>query len=214
MPDFVELQPGMRVMVPSPEGAIAGYFSSTVRRIDRRGVLIDVPRLDGKDMHVRAGETLAMFVQIHGRLYEFSSRVRSSELQILLEEPSAAKKTERRSFYRLMLSIEAVMTIEQGEDEEPLTEAVSVLDLSGGGARIHTSGELESGTKLELQFATDRRQLRLPAEVVRTSATETGRGSMHYEAHCMFTDIKRGDQDEVVRFVFQKQREFSQRGVA
>lgn len=201
-------------MVPSPEGAIAGYFSSTVRRIDRRGLLIDIPRLDGEDMYVQPGETLSMYVQIHGRLYEFESRVRSSDLQILLDEPGAAKKTERRSFYRLMLSITAVMTIAQGEGEEPLSEEVSVLDLSGGGARVRTSSELASGTELELEFSTDRRILRLKAEVIRSSATETGRGGLRHEAHCMFTEIVRGDQDEIVRFVFQKQREFSQRGVA
>lgn len=224
MADFVELQPGMRVMVPSPEGAIAGYFSSTVRRIDRRGLLIDIPRLDGEDLFLKPGQQLKMFVQIHGRLYEFESRVRSADLQVLLEEPGAAKKTERRSFYRLMLSIPAVITIEQPhregadegdeEDDEPLTEEVTILDLSGGGARMRTDTELAVGTQFELKFPTDRRSLRLTAEVVRVTATETARGGTRHEAHCMFTDIVRGDQDEIVRFVFQKQREFSQRGVA
>ena len=213
-------------MVPSPEGAIAGYFSSTVRRIDRRGLLIDIPRLDGEDLAVQSGQTLSMYVQIHGRMYEFESRVRSAELQILLDEPGAAKKTERRSFYRLMLSIPALMTIEptsrpadDGEDEaleqpEPLTEEVSILDVSGGGVRIRTSAELAIGTQLHLEFATDRRPLRLKAEVIRSTATETGRGGVRHEAHCMFTEIQRGEQDEIVRFIFQKQREFSQRGVA
>lgn len=201
-------------MVPSPEGAIAGYFSSTVRRIDRRGLLIDIPRLDGEDMHLKSGQHLSMYVQIHGRLYEFDSRVRSAELQILLDEPGAAKKTERRSFYRLMLSIPAVMTIEQGDDDEPLSEEVTILDLSGGGTRVRTGAELAIGTELELQFPTDQRSLRLQAEVIRSSAVETARGSLRHEAHCMFTDIQRADQDEIVRFVFQKQREFSQRGVA
>jgi c-di-GMP-binding flagellar brake protein YcgR len=30
----------------------------------------------------------------------------------------------------------------------------------------------------------------------------------------MFTSIERRDQDAIVKFVFQKQREFSQKGVA
>lgn len=209
----------MRVMIQSPDGALAGYFSSAVRRIDKRGLLIDVPRMDGEDLELKSGQQITMHVQLHGQLFQFESRVKAVDLQVLLEEPGSAKRTERRSFYRLMLSIPARTTVlldrELEEDEAPPeAEEVTVLDISGGGARVRTGSEVPVGTRLLLEFATDRRELKLEAAVVRTTANELGRGGMRYDAHLAFNDVQRADQDEVVRFVFQKQREFSQRGVA
>jgi len=204
-------------MVPSPKGALSGYFRSAVRRIDGRGLLIDVPRLENEDLPLKSGQTLRMFVQLHGRLYEFESRVRSADLQVLLDEPGAAKRTERREFFRLLLTIPGRVTTRRQTDdgeEEVVTEDVTVVDISGGGARIRVDREWAVGTRFELEFATDRRLLSIPGEVVRSTVTELARGGDRFEAHCMFTDIRRGDQDEIVRFLFQKQREFSARGVA
>ena len=219
MADFVELRPGMRVMVPSPKGVIAGYFSSTVRRVDGRGVLIDIPRLDGEDLPLKSGQTIQMFVQLHGRMYEFESRIHSVEFQVLLEEPDAAKLTERRSFFRLLFTLTAEMTLlsdneDEDQDEEPSTEEVAIVDLSGGGARVRTSFEVPIGTQIALEFLIEGSPLRLMAEVVRSTANETARRAIRYEAHCRFTQINRSDEDRIVRFVFQKQREFSKRGVA
>lgn len=223
MAEFVDLQPGMRLMVPSPDGVSAGYYRSTVRRIDRRGLLVDVPRLNGEDLPLTAGQSIVMFAQVHGRMYEFKSRVREVQFQLLLDEPAEAKRTERRAFFRLLVSIRGRLTVlgaedEAGEDEaaeiarEPMD--VSVVDLSGGGARVRSEIQFPDGTALALELWIDGEPLLLAATVVRTSEIELARGGARFEAHCMFTDVRAADQDRIVRFVFQKQREFSQRGVA
>ena len=201
-------------MMPAPDGALAGYCSTTVRRVDRRGVLIDIPRLDGEDLMLRSGQPVTLFVQIHGRMYEFATRVLEAELQVLLAEPDAAKKTERRSFFRLMMSVPVRLIADQDEGLPPDELDVLLLDLSGGGARIRSTADLPVGTRCELVLPLDDRELSIAAEVVRSTAIELGRGSARFEAHCQFTDIDRADQDQIVRFIFRKQRELSQRGVA
>jgi len=214
MADFVELRPGMRLMIPSPDGVLSGYYHSAVRRIDGRGLLIDIPRLDGSDLELRSGQTLTMYVQLHGRLYHFESRIRAVDLQVLLDEPGEAHHTERRAFFRLMLTIPGEVVRRPDPEADPVTEKVTILDLSGGGARIRTDAEFPSNEELELTVTIDGKLLRIGAQVVRAVATERGRGGLRYEAHLMFTNIRRNDQDAIVRFVFLKQREFSQRGVA
>jgi c-di-GMP-binding flagellar brake protein YcgR len=222
--DYVELKPGMRVLVPPPGGALGIYYNSAVRRLDKRGLLIDIPRLDGDDLPIEPGQTLQMYIQLHGRLYEFESRVRHVDLQVLLDEPSQAKRTERRGFYRLMVSIPAraifsppsppVDADPSAPTPEPETMDVVLQDVSGGGARVRVDRPLEPGTTFDIEFPIGSSTLRLHAEVIRPEAIELGRGGYRYEAHCMFTEIRRGDQDRLVKFVFQKQRELSQRGVA
>lgn len=215
MSDSVELRPGMRVMVPSPEGSLAGYFSSAVRRLDDRGLLIDIPTQDGQDLMLQAGQSVTMFVQIHGRMYRFESHVREAGLQVLLDEPIEAKRTERRAFYRLLLTIPAEVTVRHTDGAAQYSEEVWIVDLSGGGVLIRGATELQVSTELELEFLLDDDPpLRLSASVVRSSETDTARSGPRYESNCMFTDLSKADENRIVKFVFEKQREFSQRGVA
>ena len=212
MPDVVELRPGMRLMVPSSSGALTGYFGSSIRRIDKNGLLIDTPRLEGQELALEAGQRLTMFLPLHGRMYEFDTRVRRADLQVLLDEPDEVKHTERRAFYRLTLTVPCLMTIETPDEDEPEPQETTILDLSGGGVRMRTDQELTPGARLALEFVLDGVPLTLAAEAV--SASRLGGRSSRSEAHCTFTSISRADQDLIVRFIFQKQREFSQKGVA
>jgi c-di-GMP-binding flagellar brake protein YcgR len=212
MADAVELRPGMRLMVASSSGALTGYFGSSIRQIDKNGLLIDTPRLDGEELALAAGQRLTMFLALHGRMYQFDTRVRRADLQVLLDEPDEVKRTERRAFYRLTLTVPCQMTIETPEDDEPEPQETTILDLSGGGVRMRTDQELAPGARLHLEFLLDGAPIALAAEVI--SSSRLGGRSSRSEAHCTFTSISRADQDLIVRFIFQKQREFSQKGVA
>lgn len=219
----------MRLSIPAPDGALSANFDSTVRRIDRRGLLMDVPRRGDEDLTLNAGDEVTLFTQVHGRMFHLETRVIEADLQVLLEEPQEAKRTERREFYRLMTSIESSLvellpvelpsaerdgvgeSLAPDELPEPeLIEAV-IVDLSGGGVRLRTSKALEPGRLLRLTFEPDGEPMTVVAEVVRSIPAETRRRAA---LQCRFKDIARRDQDRLVRFIFEKQREYSKRGVA
>jgi len=203
----------MRLSFPDPDDSLGSYYTSTVRRIDGRGVLIDVPRHEDRDLMLTNGSEVVLFSQYHGRTYRYTARVLEAGLQVLLEEPSEAKKMERRAFYRLLITIPVVQAelIEEEGAGEPIE--ATIVDLSGGGVRLRVDRTLSAGTRLELVFDLRDRRLRLEAEIIHLAELERARGT-RYEAQCRFLEISKIDQDTIVRFIFEKQREFSQKGVA
>ena len=204
----------MRLSVPDPDDSLHSYYTSTVRRVDQRGVLIDPPRVDGDELSLAAGEELVLFTQYHGRTYRFATKVLEGGLQVLVEEPSEAKRMERRSFYRLLITIPLVSAevIMESGAREPVK--ATIVDISGGGVRLRTDADLPEGTRLRLVFLLNGQELRAEAKSVHRSTVE-GRGrSVRHELQCAFVDLSRAAQDLIVRFIFEKQREYSQRGVA
>lgn len=215
MAEYVELRPGMRLLIPSPQGVLAGYFSTAVRRVDQRGVLLDIPRQDGTDLMLEVGQPITLFAQLHGRMYEFETRVIQADLQVLVARPGEAKRTERRAFYRLMITMPCRIHLRPltRDEADQGWHAASMLDLSGGGARIRFDQRPQPGQPFDIEFELDGRRFEFAAEVTGVEEIDSARG-LRFEAHCMFTSIERRDQDAIVKFVFQKQREFSQKGVA
>ena len=214
MSDFVELRPGMRLSIPDPEESLDSYYTSTVRKVDGRGVLIDRPAVEGEELSLVAGEEFVMFTQYHNRTFRFVTEVLESDLQVLVKQPTEAKRMERRSFYRLLITIplvsaEVVAARGAGEPVEAL-----IVDISGGGVRLRIDKSLPDGTRLQLVFVLNGQRLRLNAEVVHVSTLERRGATARYEAQCAFVDISVAEQDLIVRFIFEKQREFSSRGVA
>jgi c-di-GMP-binding flagellar brake protein YcgR len=219
----------MRLSIAAPDGALSANFSSTVRRVDERGLLIDLPHRAEEDLLLHAGDEVSLFVQVHGRMFQLETRVIAADFQVLLEGPREAEQTERRQFYRLLTSIDPLLVellpveeprtvpeqvSESGESEEqqkpPVLEAI-IVDLSGGGVRLRMSQELAVGQRLRLTFEPDGEPMTVVAEVVRTVPAEPRRRAV---VQCRFEDISRRDQERIIRFIFEKQREYSQRGVA
>jgi len=225
----IDLRVGMRLSIPVPDGAFSENFSSTVRRIDRRGLLMDVPRRGDDDLPLKPGERVTLFVQVHGRMFHLETKVIEADLQVLLEQPREAERTDRREFYRLQTSIEPLSVellspeppplpsdqkgepVEQQEPPKPrLLEGV-IVDLSGGGVRLRLHEDPELGWRLRLIFELDGEPMTVVAEVIGTVPAEIRRKAV---AHCRFENIARRDQDRIIRYIFGKQREYSQRGVA
>lgn len=214
MSEFVELRRGMRLSIPDPGDALHSYYTSTVRRVDRRGVLIDVPRVDGDELSLTVGEDVLLFTQYHGRTYQFTTKVLESGLQLLVDHPGEANRMERRSFYRLLITIPVVSAEVIHETGSPEEVEAMIVDISGGGVRLRIDHDLPEGTVLGLVIVLGDQRLRLDARIVHRS-TVGGRGrSVRHESQCEFVDISRADQDRIVRFIFEKQREYSQKGVA
>lgn len=219
----------MRLSIAARDGAASASFSSTIRRVDERGVLIDLPHRAEEDLLLHSGDQVSLSVQVHGRMFHLEARVLEAEFQVLLEEPQEARQAERREFFRLLTSVEPLLVelfpLEEPETvaseesepgaseerEQPSELEAAIVDLSGGGVRLRLSQEVAVGRWLRLTFEPDGEPMTVVAEVVRVVPAETRRRAV---VQCRFDGISRRDQERVIRFIFEKQREYSQRGVA
>lgn len=134
----------------------------------------------------------------------YDARVASSETgRIELVDLRLRDAVQQRSAVRVATSLpvavrEMVVDGQRTELETPL--AVTVLDLSAGGARVHAAEELAAGTRLVLDLELGR-PLRLVAEVLRTAPGRTG-----FLHGCRFDQIREREADEIFSFVLAEQR--------
>ena len=86
-----------------------------------------------------------------------------------------------------------------------------LFDISASGIQFLHSGELEPGTLLEIGLALPAQPnslMDIAGEVLRCKAYDNGdAGEYKYEIGLILTDILPDDQENIIRYIFQKQRE-------
>jgi c-di-GMP-binding flagellar brake protein YcgR len=86
-----------------------------------------------------------------------------------------------------------------------------LIDISASGLSFLYSNELEQGTVLEVGLALPAQPyglMDIAGEVVRCQArTGGGEGEYKYEIGLAMTDIRSDDRENIIHFIFQKQRE-------
>ena len=218
MAAFIDLHPGMHVHVMPRDGALSSAFESVIRDVAERGIHIDTPWYEGEALPMAPGDELALFVQTGGRIYRLFSTVRLVDSVgggAMIEHPVEADHAERRQFYRLLTTIApryAARTNAEGEELERLD--ARVLDLSGGGLQLHVRDWVPVGSRVRLIFTLDDDPQDVDSTVVALSVVRPGPRRSLYRVHCRFVDLPRSERERIVRFIFRKQVDFRQRGVA
>lgn len=85
----------------------------------------------------------------------------------------------------------------------------SITDLSGGGARFTTSVMLNQGDRVKIQmdisFGAVIRNLVLEAGVISSHRIENRSGA--YENRAEFTDINKKDREDLIKYIFEQERQ-------
>lgn len=220
---YVSLPRGLRVSVSATPGAEP--FDAVVRAIAKDRVTLGVLDLP-EDPSALVGLRVGIAAQVHGRRYELDSNVLGVELLppgLVLSLPTEARRSQRRNFYRLNVSIDArgswVERTESADaddaDEEletptPLAGGARLLDISGGGALVRTREHVPIDALLTLAFSLEhgapdvevRARVRSVRQEERTHA---------YRLNTEFEGIARRTQEQIVRFIFQQQTLLSRR---
>jgi len=107
----------------------------------------------------------------------------------------ANKRNFRRITLKTVMTTTGIVT-PKGHDVRKSYQ-LPLEDLSAGGLRYSSKFAIPVGTRLELVFQLDDRQVRATAEVVRAQKTTDGR----YDIGCKFVGINRPDQESIVKHV-------------
>ncbi len=119
-------------------------------------------------------------------------------------------RMQRREHVRIEVSIvpESVHLLVPAGELEPLT--ARILDLSVGGARLRLGKPLRVGDRLEIAFTVPGcpRLITTRAQVRRCWPVEHA-DPPRWDAGCRFEGLGRQETDQLVRFIFTRQRELA-----
>ena len=119
---------------------------------------------------------------------------------------SDIRKIQRRNFFRLLTSMDIAVRKINGV----VVENTKTVDISGGGIRLLSKQDFEINDIVRLDFQLESKEFSVDAKVVKIDYTDV-RGTK--EVSLQFIDILEKDRNEIIRFIFDKQREGIKKGM-
>jgi c-di-GMP-binding flagellar brake protein YcgR len=183
-----ELPRGMRVTL-TQKGKTA--MKAQVSRQDPEALVITVA--EGSMLPTR-GVPLTVYFQNQSGIFAFLSHVRKlSGRTVFLDHSEVIKRSQRRKYYRRSVRLSASITVENNQEQQLAT---TILDLSGGGARIENPGvAVEPGDRLALNLRSGAEHMTLQARVARKSHGDEF-------LHLQFEGLSEAARDRLIGLVF------------
>ena len=119
---------------------------------------------------------------------------------------SDIRKIQRRNFFRLLTSMDIAVRKINGV----VLEDTKTVDISGGGIRLLSKQDFDINDIVRLDFQLESKEFSVDAKVVKIDYTDV-RGAK--EVSLQFIDILEKDRNEIIRFIFDKQREGIKKGM-
>lgn len=216
MTGFTELVPGKEINLVVVSGEHKGRYLSYVSRRKDKTIEITAPLIEGVHLSLAIGTKVAVSFWDDVCAYMFETKVlRCSEALVPIYElgmPENCLKIQRREYVR----VPAVFPVfyhnltKDKADKPRKWKQTHSLDLSGGGVRFLTDEQLEQDQVLNIC-------LRLPQvdidSLARICRLEKTRNNYHWIVSVQFVSLPERERDEVIRCVFDIQREMRRKGL-
>lgn len=210
-----QIQIGQRLEIKDPM-SLNDWYSTRIEDLTDGMLVIGAPMKSGTLVPIGVGSTVSLQFPQDDAFYSFSAEVvqrRAGDLPVLvLRRPSAFERVQRRRLYRLQVNLDVQYTpLGGGEAKKAIT-----LDISGGGVCISVPERIEPGMELDLEVQMEKGwSFSAHGCVVKcTELSERGPGGKaRYAVGIEFMNLPAPVQDDIVSFIFAKQRERRQREV-
>ncbi|HZJ57619.1 MAG TPA: PilZ domain-containing protein, partial [Clostridia bacterium] len=147
----------------------------------------------------------------HGRV---KKRFRiNNAVVVSITRTSPIQRIQRREFYRLrvILPVDFWLLDDDIEDKPTVYKGYSI-DISGGGLKLNTDYCLEVNTAIECRIDLgNERQLQIKGKVIRVNPA--GGSGYRYELGISFCCVSHRVREDLIRFIFSKQRELREKGL-
>jgi c-di-GMP-binding flagellar brake protein YcgR len=212
---YLEADRKIEVRLQGDEGK---YYKSMIQGVKNELLLIAAPYRGKDNLHLYKGDSVDVILVAHSEKILFSAQVvgrfNKPFFGYVLQTPEEGKRIQLREFVRIKLLLDAEWGLVEDtnvsdEDLEQIefNEAVMV-DLSGGGAGLVIHEPLPEDTRLLLRFTlplkNSERVMSVMAEVRRCFRMDEPN---KYALGVSFVGLSAREQDQIVEYVFQKQRE-------
>lgn len=217
--EFPPLEEDVRISVRIRGHDESPRFATKVERVSESGYWIYAPYTDDWRSMIRKDDEIEIAYHYRGAIYHYHSKVigESGRRVRLLEisEPVFVRREQRRGFVRVPVLLDIEYALDRPGGGELEWESAVAVDISGGGARIFLEDPpkwLERGevVKAVLPIGPEGEPFGVSAEIVRIEKSDTP-GQPGVSVGLRFIGITDKEQTEIVRFVFDRQRELIRR---
>ncbi|QGU95099.1 flagellar protein [Clostridium bovifaecis] len=197
-----------------------GVFACDIQDIQDKHLAISIPIKDFQYLPLRKDERIQVLYYEGNNIYKFASSVikrdKSNIPLLWIKIPDRFEKIQRRKFVRVSVLYEARCALID-RDLELNKENLSnirfhkgtILDLSGGGARLKTELSAKKDDVFILVLPVEESFLIVKGEVKRAALDELGERIYGLN----FINLKMMEQEKIIRSVFQIMREQMKKGL-
>lgn len=201
------------------DGDEGKYYKSMINGVKNRLLLVTAPYRGKDNLYLHRGDDVEVVLFAQSEKIFFKAkvvdRVQKPIFGYVLEASEEGKRVQLREFVRVKVLLDAELAIlpeeATGNSEEeaaPEFQQVIMVDISGGGAGVVTKEPVPENTRVLLKFDLPMKNMKRPmslvAEVRRCSFLQD---TNRYLLGLAFVDLTQRDQDQIIEYVFQKQRE-------
>ena len=195
------------------EGPYKGKYRSRVEEVGEKILVIGAPYDKGEVVPLREGTRvrLSYWDEVSAYLFEavIMQRIAVPFPTFVLALPESVTKVQRRNYVRVSVVYPITFQVVL-EDSLSDTYEGTTLDLSGGGLMFKTEKRLKRGSLLDTHIFMPKRILHLPLRVIRSEREED---TKLYITSSEFIDISERIRDDIIRCVFEIQREIRKKGL-
>lgn len=137
---------------------------------------------------------------------EVIEKLRDTPPVIKIRKISDIQKNQRRNFYR----IDACIDVEIRKIDDIIIEKTVSSDISAGGMRVNTNQLFKLGDIVEITFMLGSVKIEVEAKTVKIWDLPGDGVSISLE----FLNLTENEQDIIVKFIFEKQRENLKKGMS
>jgi c-di-GMP-binding flagellar brake protein YcgR len=216
-----ELLVNTRVEIEVEAAEYAGKYFSRVMDINRRELRIMSPAVQGVPIPLRVNTPIWISYVGERALYSFKTVIKQRFSDVLagfvVEIPDQVDRVQRRNYVRLEVQIHFRYRILQeanilDTEIDPETFDKSyIVDISGGGVRFYSDQPVTQNSLLEMQIGIEGIEAEtLLGRVARNRERVEG----GYEIGVAFEGVSALVQDQIISWIFNKQRELRRMGLA
>ncbi|MBF7081945.1 PilZ domain-containing protein [Desulfallas sp. Bu1-1] len=208
MPEQVTLRISQKIQVAKKDSK--DLFNSSIQDIKNGVISIAMPYLKERPMVLRRNDEVTVRFTLDESSYMFETRVlgeaRDNIILYRLAYPAEINRVQQRMHVRLQVMMDIQYAVLERDNKAMTYKKATTVDISGGGMKIAVRKRIKENTLIKVIFTLPLRsrpeRMELAARVVRSQKVDPGKELYHLGIK--FENINFGQEDKIVRFIFEK----------
>ena len=192
---------------------VSSMLTTQLIDMDDYYLYISPPAYKGKKFSLMEGHLVNLFFYRKTGVYSFEAKVvkkiNEELVTFVLEPTSSIERIQRRNYYRLPIVLPCVL--KKQENDKVVEYSCVSKDLSGGGIKLICKQEINLDENIVVTIKIHEEQMiAIKGKVIRVVK---GFEDNSYEISVEFKNVEGNHLDQIIAFIFEKQRLMRKKGL-